>query len=284
MWYHHAYQTETEAVDLRRIGLTVMRDSARAAEAARQAEQILREAGAAVTPAEEIAFSDRPDALVALGGDGTVLRAARTAAALDVPLLGINLGNVGFLAEVEAEGLREALERLLRGEYTEERRALLAVEHERTESRFLAMNDAVLSRGGYARLIRVQAQVDGSWAGEYRADGLIVATPTGSTGYSLSAGGPIIAPGVDCMLITPICPHSLQHRPQVVPGGARLTLTVSAEEPVEAQLQIDGQSRCTLRAGDRVRIARAREQVRLIRMREQGFFDLVHQKLIEWSR
>lgn len=265
---------------MRRIGLAVMRHSERAEDAARWAGEILREAGVRVVPAEEDA-AERPDALVALGGDGTMLRAARTAAALDIPLLGINLGNVGFLAEVEADGLREALLRLLAGDFTEESRPLLSVTA--GESRWLALNDAVLSRGGYARLIRVQAQVDGSWAGEYRADGLIVATPTGSTGYSLSAGGPIIAPGVDCMLITPICPHSLQHRPQVVPGGARVTLSISAQEPVEALLQIDGQSRCTLRAGDSVEIARAGERVRLIRMREQGFFDLVHQKLTEWS-
>ncbi|MBQ6175480.1 MAG: NAD(+)/NADH kinase [Clostridia bacterium] len=267
---------------MRRIGLTVMQGSERAAEAARRAGEILRQAGAEVIAAETVSAADRPDALVALGGDGTMLRAAQTAAAVDLPLLGINLGTMGFLAEVEADGLQEALHRLLAGDFTEEKRGLLAVTV--GKERYLAMNDAVLSRGGYARLISVRAQVDGSWAGEYRADGLIVATPTGSTGYSLSAGGPIIAPGVDCMLITPICPHSLQHRPQVVSGEARVELTILAEEQVEALLQIDGQSRCTLRAGDRVQIARAAESVRLIRMRGQGFFDLVHQKLIEWSR
>ncbi|MBR4711560.1 MAG: NAD(+)/NADH kinase [Clostridia bacterium] len=265
---------------MRRIGLAVMPGSERARAAAERAREILTAAGVQVTPDPDGA-GEATDAVVALGGDGTMLRAAQTAAALDIPLLGINLGNVGFLAEVEADGLAEALRRLLDGDFTEESRSLLSVRA--GEREWLALNDAVLTRGGYARLIRVQAQVDGAWAGEYRADGLIVATPTGSTGYSLSAGGPIIAPGVDCMLITPICPHSLQHRPIVVPGASRVTLSIPGQDPGEALLQIDGQSRCSLRGGDRVHIERAGGRVRLIRMRGRGFFDLVHQKLTEWS-
>ena len=264
-----------------RIGLTAAPQNAGAAETRKEAIRWLEAHQCAIVPEDAFA-EDRPDLLVALGGDGTMLRCAEKAAVLDVPMLGINLGNVGFLAEMEPDGLTVALDRLLKGDYTEERRALLAVTHR--EARYLALNDAVISRGAYPRLIRVQARLDGSWAGDYRADGLIVATPTGSTGYSLSAGGPIIAPGVDCMLITPICPHSLQHRPQVVPGNASVTLTLQADEPIAASLQVDGQHRAHLREGDTVTVSRAPEEVRLIRMREIGFFDLVHQKLIEWSR
>ncbi|MBR5344325.1 MAG: NAD(+)/NADH kinase [Clostridia bacterium] len=264
-----------------RVGLTSAPKRTGAIEAREQALRWLEDHQCHIVP-EDAFETDHPDVLVALGGDGTMLRCAEKAAALDVPMIGINLGNVGFLAEMEADGMTVALERLLRGDYTEEKRALLAVCH--GEDRFLALNDTVISRGSYPRLIRVQARLDDTWAGDYRADGLIVATPTGSTGYSLSAGGPIIAPGVDCMLITPICPHSLQHRPQVVPGSASVTLTLQADEPLNASLQIDGKHRASLREGDCVTICRAEEQVRLIRMRETGFFDLVHQKLIEWSR
>ena len=264
-----------------RIGLTAPGSVARAMEAREKAAAHLKCRGVLVL--DEAAFErERPDALVALGGDGTMLRCARRAALLDVPMLGINLGTVGFLAEAEADGLDRALDRLLQGQYTEERRAMLAV-HFR-EERFLAMNDAVISRGDYPRLIRVTASVDGGWAGDYRADGLLVATPTGSTGYSLSAGGPIIAPMVDCMLITPICPHSLQHRPQVIPGSSRVTMTLDALERMEASLQIDGRHCAQLCQGDSVHVVKAPEQVRLIRMREESFFVVVHQKLTEWSR
>ena len=264
-----------------RVGLKAAPQNAGAIEARNEAARWLEAHHCLIVP-EDAFEEDRPDLLVALGGDGTMLRCAEKAAALDVPMLGINLGTVGFLAEMEPEGLTAALDRLLRGDYSEERRAMLSVCYR--ESRFLALNDAVISRGAYPRLIRVQARLDDAWAGDYRADGLVVATPTGSTGYSLSAGGPIIAPGVDCMLITPICPHSLQHRPQVVPGNASVTLTLQADEPIVASLQVDGQHCAHLREGDTVTIARAKEEVRLIRMRETGFFDLVHQKLIEWSR
>ena len=263
-----------------RIGLTAPGRVARAVDAMERAAAYLRSRGAEVVP-EEAFGSEPPEVLVALGGDGTMLRCAHTAAQLDVPMLGINLGTVGFLAEAEVDGLETALDRLLAHDCTEESRAMLAVTA--GERRFLALNDAVISRGAYPRLIRLTARVDGSWAGDYRADGLLVATPTGSTGYSLSAGGPIIAPGVDCMLITPICPHSLQHRPQVIPGDARITLSIDGGERIEASLQIDGRHGADLRQGDSLTVTKAPERVRLIRMRETGFFDVVHQKLIEWS-
>ncbi len=264
-----------------RVGLTTPPEGLRAAEAHRRAEEFLRARGAEVILEDR--FSSEPmDALVALGGDGTMLRSAKIAASLDLPVLGVNLGHMGFLTEAEADGLEDALDHLLTGRYTEDVRAMLSVTW--GDRCFLALNDAVLTRGAYPRLIRVQARVDGNWAGDYRADGLLVSTPTGSTGYSLSAGGPIIAPGVDCMLITPICPHSLQHRPQVVPGSGRVTLSLSTTEHIEASLQIDGRHCVDLREGDSVTVCKAAARVRLVRVRPDGFFDVVHQKLIEWSR
>ena len=218
-----------------RVGLMAAPELEHAAEAVRVAARELSAGGAAGACEERLArlIPDRAlpltdtqvDVLVALGGDGTVLRAARAAVQRDVPLLGVNLGTVGFLAEVEPEGLEGAMRRLLRGDFTEERRNLLEVRH--GAQSVLAMNDAVISRGGYPRMIRLQVL----------ADGLVVATPTGSTGYSLSAGGPIVAPGVDAMLVTPICAHSLQHRPLVLPGDAVIQLQVSAKEPIEASAE-----------------------------------------------
>ena len=275
-----------------RVGLMAAPELEHAAEAVRVAARELSAGGAAVACEERLArlipdralplTDTRVDVLVALGGDGTVLRAARAAVQRDVPLLGVNLGTVGFLAEVEPEGLEGAMRRLLRGDFTEERRNLLEVRH--GAQSVLAMNDAVISRGGYPRMIRLQVLVDGQEAGGYRADGLVVATPTGSTGYSLSAGGPIVAPGVDAMLVTPICAHSLQHRPLVLPGDAVIQLQVSAKEPIEASLQVDGVDFGRVTAGDRVEILRGARHVRLIRMKPFDFFGVVRRKLTEWTR
>lgn len=256
----------------------------RAQAAGQRAEEYLKARGATVTrqTADGDSPAQRPDVLVALGGDGTVMWAAREAARLNVPLLGINLGQVGFLAEVEASEQEAALDALLAGVYSLEERPLLTVRF--GAQQWEAMNDAVVSRGGYPRLIRVQALVDGSPAGTCRADGLVVATPTGSTGYSLSAGGPIVAPGVDCMVVTPICAHSLQHRPQVVPGSAVVRLRLDPGEPCTAALQVDGRDCALLHAGDEVEIRRGPGSVRLIRMGGRDFFDVVHRKLTEWTR
>lgn len=230
-----------------------------------------------------IPFEDMPlDALVSLGGDGTLLRSAGYAAKWDTPLLGVNLGHMGFLAEIEPTMLTEALEAMLAGNYKEEIRALLDVSVEGGEH-WTAMNDAVLTRGGYARLITVRVLVDGEEAGCYRADGLIIATPTGSTGYSLSAGGPIVSPQVDCTVITPVCAHSLQHRPEVVPGGAKIVLELGADEEMTASLQVDGQNCAQLQSGSRIEISKSKYRVRLIRLNEPRFFQVVRHKLAEWS-
>ena len=177
-----------------------------------------------------------PDArsyvILSLGGDGTLLRGAQYALSWDAALLGVNLGRVGFLAEGEADALPKLLDKVIRGDYETERRTVLSVQM--NGQSWYAINDVVMSRGGYARLITVTALVDGELAGHYIADGLVVATPTGSTGYSLSAGGPIISPKVDCMVLTPICAHSLQHRPTVVQGSAQIRLLLGSDAPQSA--------------------------------------------------
>ena len=152
------------------------------------------------------------------------------------------------------------------------------------EQHWHALNDVVLSRGGRPRLTTINAWVDDELSGRYVADGVIVATPTGSTGYSLSAGGPIVSPGVDCMVITPICAHTLQHRPTVVHGGAGIILELLPGDMQTASLQVDGQSCMELSSGMRAVIRKDERPVRLIRLKRQQFFQLVRDKLTEWTR
>ena len=222
------------------------------------------------------------DVLLSLGGDGTLLRGAQYALRCGALLLGINLGRVGFLAEVEPEAMEEALDRLIRGDYTTETRPAIKVTA--NGETFYAINDVAVSRGGYARLITVEAVVDGESTGRYLADGLVVASPTGSTGYSLSAGGPVISPQVQCMVITPICAHSLQHRPAIVHMGAKIQLNLMPEDEQTAALLVDGQARTVLSSGMSVEITEAGESIRLIRIRPGRFFQLVKEKLTEWTR
>lgn len=224
----------------------------------------------------------RADVILSLGGDGTLLRGAQYALSWDAALLGVNLGRVGFLAEGEADALPKLLDKVIRGDYETERRAVLSVQM--NGQSWYAINDVVMSRGGYARLITVTALVDGELAGHYIADGLVVATPTGSTGYSLSAGGPIISPKVDCMVLTPICAHSLQHRPTVVQGSAQIRLLLGSDAPQSACLQVDGQTYAQLDDGAVVEISRADRTLQLIRTSDQPFFNLVREKLTEWTR
>ena len=202
----------------------------------------------------------RADVILSLGGDGTLLRGAQYALSWDAALLGVNLGRVGFLAEGEADALPKLLDKVIRGDYETERRAVLSVQM--NGQSWYAINDA----------------------GHYIADGLVVATPTGSTGYSLSAGGPIISPKVDCMVLTPICAHSLQHRPTVVQGSAQIRLLLGSDAPQSACLQVDGQTYAQLDDGAVVEISRADRTLQLIRTSDQPFFNLVREKLTEWTR
>lgn len=279
---------------MKRIGLLVHGSRKDAVKSAGQAVAFLTAAGVAVYAEEDAAqrlsgavtpfsrMTQPPDAVLTLGGDGTLLRGAQYACRWRAPLLGINLGHLGFLAEAEPDTLQNALARLLAGDYTLEERSMLTVTGPTGQR--LSLNDVVISRGDCARLITVETLVDGESSGRCVADGLIVATPTGSTGYSLSAGGPIIAPGVDCMVITPICAHSLQHRPVVVPGNAHVRLLMQDGGDGRATLQVDGQSCGTVCGGEAVDIARAAFGVRLIRLKPPQFFRLVRDKLTEWSR
>lgn len=219
------------------------------------------------------------EAILSVGGDGTLLRANTLSMQLDLPLLGINVGRVGFLAELEMDQLEKAFSKLAADEYTLQERMMLKVSL--GERRSYALNDVVVSRGGYARLIGMDALVDEDLVGHFIADGLIVSTPTGSTGYSLSAGGPIICPEVECMLLTPVCAHSLQHRPVVT--SAAQTISIRLTDAAQAMVSVDGQENFTLLADQTLTVTRASRPARFIRLEPRSFFSTIRIKLSEWS-
>ena len=221
--------------------------------------------------------------ILTLGGDGTLLLGGKYAIRNRLPLLGINLGTVGFLTEGEPEQLPELLNRLIQGDYETENRSLLSVRVNGEREPMHAMNDVVVTRGGFARLIRVEIHVNDEYLGTCTADGIIASTPTGSTGYSLSAGGPVTDPSVRCMIMTPVCAHSLQHASYVVSDRSEIRFHLQQNRKHSAELQIDGRSRASLRAGDTVTVTGAAQSQQLIRFTPSRFFTLTRKKLNEWS-
>ncbi len=224
-----------------------------------------------------------PDALITFGGDGTLLRGARLLHGREVPILGINLGRVGFLTTATRDQIPAALEALLQGRYVLERRLAL---HATTISdeggvrgEQLALNDVAVHKSGVARVVRIRVSVDGEELGPYSADGVVVASPTGSTAYSLSAGGPIVAPGVEAMIITPVCAHTLAVRPVVVPPDATICIEPMAPGADDLLVSYDGQLGTTVTLGDRVYVRRAGTSVLLVRLGGDGYFTRMRQKL-----
>jgi NAD+ kinase len=228
------------------------------------------------------------DCLLTLGGDGTLLRGARLAGPAGVPVLGCNVGRLGFMTSIPLAELEDALERVANGDYELDERLALDVALERgahaasygapSGDTFYALNDAVVHKSGFARLVRLRVYADEDELGQYSADGIIVSTATGSTAYSLSAGGPILVPGLDAIVATPICPHTLAVRPVVLPASARITIEVDSEV-ADIVLTVDGQVGSELHSGDRVIAQRAAEPVQLIRFKGQTFFSVLHHKL-----
>lgn len=220
--------------------------------------------------------------IAVLGGDGTLLSAARRLAPLGIPVMGINLGRRGFLASAEAEELDAILAAIAEDGFALDERMMLEASLEDGRSRQLALNDLGVFNGVRGRMIRLLVRIDGEVLDEYYADGVLVSSPTGSTAYSLSAGGPLIAPRMSCMLITPICAHSLRARPVVVGADSRISIEPGARFS-EAELTADGQERTPLRPGQAVVIGKAPCGVRLARVRKQGFYEVVRQKISEWG-
>lgn len=237
---------------------------------------------------ERQAFLDaqmsQADCALVFGGDGTVLRAARNMMDSTVPLLGVNLGTLGYLTEVESVSVEEAIERLLRDEYVREERMMLSgqISGSKSHKEQYALNDIVISRCGSLQIVNVRIYVNGQFLNNYCADGVIVATPTGSTGYNLSAGGPIVEPSARLLLLTPICPHTLNTRSIVFAPEDEITVEIpsgkdGSEQVVEANF--DGSQKVTLRTGDRIVIRRANKTTGIVRLQTESFLAVLHKKM-----
>ena len=269
------------ADQIKRIGLIGNHDKAACASIVRQAARLIRRAGRLPVAGEDAAkLARETDLIMVFGGDGTMLRASRETAGLGTPLLGVNIGGLGFLTAVSSDLLAAALKHVWRGELKYETRALLEVsgEFQGQTIRANALNDVVVSRGAVSRLIALDVSVDGEIITRYRGDGLIVSSPTGSTAYSLAAGGPIVLPTAEIMTLTPICPHALSNRSIIMPLSS--TICIKAANPSPATiLSADGQVVANLDAGDVVTIRRSRRAVHLARLADSTFLEAMRRKL-----
>jgi NAD+ kinase len=250
---------------------------------------VLEKEVAALVPSASVETalkSDLPgqvDLLIVLGGDGTLLSMARAVGDLGVPILGVNLGGLGFLTATTLDEMVPALEVVLAGGMDVEERMMLSARLLRggqTVSEHIALNDVVITKSAMSRIIELAVSVDGRHATSYRADGLIVATPTGSTAYNLSVGGPILFPTLDAVVLTPIAPHTLSNRPIVLPGPQRIDVTLRGDQ--EVMLTMDGQVGVHLRERDVVQIEKAAARIRLLRFPQKDFFSVLRTKL-KWG-
>jgi NAD+ kinase len=279
-----------------RIGIVAKAASREAVHTAHELAEWLRRRGLEVALDEAIlraraSAADSPfrpgeayDLVIVLGGDGTLLSVARALAGA-VPILGVNLGNLGFLTEINRGELYPAMVQVLAGKFRTEKRSLFDVELQREGTgangqtlRYRVLNDAVINKSALARIIQLTLTVDGHLVARFRADGLILSTPTGSTAYNLSAGGPILGALLGVAVLTPICPHALSLRPMVVPDSSRIEVTLETPRE-EVYLTLDGQEGTSMGYGDRVTITRSRDSVKLVKVSDRTFYDNLRGKL-----
>jgi NAD+ kinase len=281
---------------VKRIGVTAKTDAVEAPSALRRLAAWAAQRGLSLLVEKETAdlvpdvhfatarkadLPSQSDLIVVLGGDGTLLSMARAIGDLGIPIVGVNLGDLGFLTATTLDEMIPALDALLRGQMVIEERMMLAtrvVREGQEVASWLGLNDTVITKAAMSRIINLSVSIDGQHAILYRADGLIVSTPTGSTAYSLSAGGPILYPTLDGVVLTPICSHTLTNRPIVVPGGQRVEVTLLTSQ--EVMLTVDGQVGFGLREGDVVDVGRAAAAIRLVRFKD--FFSVLRTKL-KWG-
>ncbi|MHB9095302.1 MAG: NAD(+)/NADH kinase [Eubacteriales bacterium] len=236
-----------------------------------------------ITTCSEKDLAKEAQCIIVLGGDGTLLNSARTIGVQGIPLFGVNLGQLGFLTEIELPDLIPALEKLISGQYEIEERMMIkaCIRREGHEvGEFYGLNDAVITKGAFARLIRLKTFVNDEYVEIYPADGLIISTPTGSTAYSLSAGGPLVAPTLELMIVTPICPHTLYSRPMVIDQGSVVRVELQATQ-AEVMLTIDGQTGFLLKPFDEVIIEKAPFSAKLMKLNQRGFYEILRKKLKE---
>ena len=248
-------------------------------------ERIEHETGCAVETLEPTELVASVDLILVLGGDGTMIATARMLGDREVPVLGVNYGGLGYLAEFRVEELYSALESILEGNYRLDTRVMLAVELVRTSgevTRTRVLNDAVINKSALARIIEIEAYLNQQFVNSFRADGLIVSTPTGSTAYNLSAGGPVIYPSMNAVVITPICPFTLSNRPIVVPDDAVIELRLKTQEE-DVALTLDGQVGFPLESEDRVIIRKSQTAFQLVQPMNRNYFEVLRDKL-RWGR
>ena len=225
------------------------------------------------------------ECVLVLGGDGTLLQASRDLVDTGIPLLGINMGTLGYLAEIEHQGIREALDKLIAGEFTTEKRMMIAgsvYQNGKKLMEDLALNDIVIGRRGRLRVVDFNIYVDDVFLCSYRADGIIISTPTGSTGYSLSAGGPIVSPDASLMLLTAIAPHTLNSRTIVLPDDVEIAIEIGTSHGTDidgAEATFDGDTSVKLNAGDRVVIHRSNREALMIKTKNTSFLEILREKM-----
>ena len=272
-----------KAHKIKSVGLVGNMEKANCARMMRQAARLIERAGRrALTGGETGKLARAADMLLVFGGDGTMLRTARDLGGARTPLLGVNLGGLGFLTAVLSKDMPRALGHLWRGDFQYDTRALIEARWRRDGKQILesALNDIVISRGAQSRPISLDVTVNGELITRYRCDGLIVSSPTGSTAYSLSAGGPIISPSADVFALTPICAHALSNRSIILPLDS--TIRVKATDPAPATIiSMDGQAIAELNAGDEVTVRRSRSVIRLVHLAESSFLESLRGKL-QW--
>jgi NAD+ kinase len=234
----------------------------------------------------EAELAKRVDLLIAVGGDGTMLHAARAVAGQGVPLLGINRGRLGFLTDISPEHMLDAIDSILSGDYLSEDRHMLEAQiigHSGSSETMFALNDVVLQQGGTGHLLDFVTTVDGTYVNTHGGDGLIVATPTGSTAYALSCGGPIIQPNVNAIVMVPICPHTLSDRPLVLQTSSLIEVQVQDDENAPAHVSCDGQELGKVTTNDLLRVRAARETITLLHPTDYNYYELLRSKL-NWGR
>ncbi len=244
----------------------------------------LPDLGLEAIPTDQLA--QRADLIIVVGGDGTLLLAGRSAAAHGVPLLGINLGRLGFMVDVTPDDMASSLDAVLSGDFVSDERLMLStslVGEAQDATPVLALNDTVVRNRDFARVLEFDTYIDGQFISHHRADGIILATPTGSTAYALSGGGPVLHPSLNSLALVPICPHTLSDRPLIVSADHVIEVVVSEDISTEALVTCDGQWNRELRAGDRVRIQRAEQSLQIIHPPGYDYFKLLRNKL-GWGR
>jgi len=275
-------------MDIKRVGIVANSDKEMAAEYSIRLGRWLSDRGLEVFYEDEIAgklnmpgvarseLASAVDMVVVFGGDGTLLMAARMVMGSDAPVLGVNLGGFGFMTVVNLNEMLGTMELILNGEYSISRRMMLSVSVE--DVNYPALNDVVINRGNLSRIVNLETFVNGKYLSTFKADGLIISTPTGSTAYSLSSGGPIIMPELDSIIINPICPHILTNRPVVLPPDSVIEVIVWTKKG-EASVTLDGQDLFVLKSGDRVGIKKSENHINLIESPQRDYLEILRTKL-----